>query len=183
MSSDRPTNPVLQQLDLLLTGYGYNFYNAKNAMRADDLLVRQKAAEALGRAGGDLSTLQAEYQRRYVPPSTREQPFPPAEALERLREIGQAREQILTLASDIRGMPVPTQDRTWWRFRGERSLLENLLQYDRALVGQSEELAGRVQEITANAWQSGEVFVVLSAQIEQLAAVVRERKRLLQVPA
>jgi hypothetical protein len=182
MSADQPTNPLVQQLDLLLTGYGYNFYNTKNVMRADDLLVRQKAAEALGRAAGDLGTLQAEYQRRYVPPSTREQPFPPAESLERLREIGQAREQILTLASDIRGMPVPTQDRTWGRIRSERALLASLLQYDRALVGQSEELAQRVHGITANAWQGGELAGVLMTQIEQLATVVRERRHLLQMP-
>jgi hypothetical protein len=183
VSTDQPANPLLQQLDLLLTGYGYNFYNAKNAMRADDLLVRQKAAEALGRAAGDLSALQADYQRRYVPPSTREQPFPPAECLERLREIGQAREHMLTLAGDIRGMPVPAQDRTWWRFRSEHALLASLLAYDRALVGQSEELARRVQALTANAWHGGELAGVLMAQIEQLATVVRERRRLLQVPA
>lgn len=182
VSGEQPTNPIVQQLDLLLTGYGYNFYNAKNAMRADDLLVRQKAAEALGEAAGALTAVQAEYQRRYVPPSTREQPFPPPECLERLRELSQARERILTLAGDIRGMPVPTQDRTWWRLRGERALLASLLQYDRALVGQAEQLGQQVRAVTANAWQSGEVYGVLDAQIEQLAAVIRERRRLLQVP-
>ncbi|HWE60387.1 MAG TPA: hypothetical protein VHB98_01625 [Chloroflexota bacterium] len=182
MSADQPTNPLRQQLDLLLTGYGYNFYNAKNTMRADDLLVRQKAADALGQAAATLAALQEAYQRRYAPPGTREQPFPPPECLEHLREIGYARERILTLAGDIRGMPVPTQDRTWWRYRGERALLGSLLEYDRALVGQSEQLAQQVQLLTANAWHSGEPYSVLEAQIAQLAMVIRDRRRLLQVP-
>jgi hypothetical protein len=183
MSSDQPSNPLIQQLDLLLTGYGYNFYNARNSMRADDLLVRQKAAEALGQAAGALATLQAEYQRRYVPPGTREQPFPPPECLEHLREIGQARERVLLLAGDIRGMPVPTQDRTWARMRGERALLEQLLQYDRALVGQTEQLATEVGALTANAWHTGEPYSALERQIDRLAMVVHDRRRLLQLPA
>jgi hypothetical protein len=182
MSGDEITNPVLQQLDLLLTGYGYNFYNAKNRMRADDLLVRQKAAETLGLAANALGALQGDYQRRYVPPGTREQPFPPPEQMERLREIGQARDRLSTLAAEIRGMPVPVQDRTWARIRDERSLLESLLQFDRALVGQIEELARTARELTANAWHSGELYTGLEAQIERLAAVVQERRRLLQTP-
>ncbi len=182
MSGEEITNPVLQQLDLLLTGYGYNFYNIKNQMRADDLLVRQKAAETLGLAANALGALQGEYQHRYVPPGTREQPFPPPESMERLREIGQVRERLSTLAAEIRGMPVPTQDRTWWRWRDERSLLENLLQFDRALVGRIEELARTVRELTANAWHSGELYVGLEAQIEQVATIVHDRRRLLQTP-
>ena len=182
MSGDEITNPVLQQLDLLLTGYGYNFYNVKNRMRADDLLVRQKAAETLGLAANALGALQGDYQRRYVPPGTREQPFPPPERMERLREIGQARERLSTLAAEIRGMPVPTQDRTWARLRDERSVLESLLHFDRALVGQIEELALLTRGLTANAWHAGELYTGLEAQIERLATVVQERRRLLHTP-
>ena len=182
MSADQITNPILQQLDLLLTGYGYNFYNAKNRMRADDLLVRQKTAETLGLAANALGALQGEYQRRYVPPGTREQPFAPPEQMERLRELGQARERLALLASEIRAMPVPTQDRTWSRLRDERSLLERLLQFDRALVGQIEELAVLVRDLTAGAWHSGELYTGLEARIERLAAVIHERRRLLQTP-
>ncbi|MGH2346213.1 MAG: hypothetical protein ACRDG4_13385, partial [Chloroflexota bacterium] len=66
MSGEEITNPVPRQIDLLLTGYGYNFYNVKNQMRADDLLVRQKVAETLGLAANALGALQGDYQRRYV---------------------------------------------------------------------------------------------------------------------
>jgi hypothetical protein len=44
MSSGPSYDPVIQQLQLLLTGYGYNFYNSVNQARADDLLVRERAA-------------------------------------------------------------------------------------------------------------------------------------------
>ncbi len=36
MSSGPSNDPVVQQLQLLLTGYGYNFYNTTNQARADD---------------------------------------------------------------------------------------------------------------------------------------------------
>ena len=77
-----PSNdPIIQQLQLLLTGYGYNFYSATNQARADDLLVRERASYFLAQAVDMLANLRGAYQRRFVPPLTRENPLPPAEAL------------------------------------------------------------------------------------------------------
>ena len=50
-------NWLAQQLDLLLTGYGYNLYNDANRARADDLLVRQRAGGLLGEAANQLGRL------------------------------------------------------------------------------------------------------------------------------
>jgi hypothetical protein len=91
MSSHPSIDPVIQQLQLLLTGYGYNFYNATNQARADDLLVRERASYHLGQAIDMLAHLQGDYQRRFIPPLTRANPDPPAEALAQTSEIGATR--------------------------------------------------------------------------------------------
>src|SRR5207244_4416428 len=102
---------------------------AANRARADDLLVRGRAAGALGEAANRLARLAADYHARCVPPSTREQPFPPAENLARLRDLEGLREEASLLGARIRGMSVPASDRTWARFRDERQTLDTLLNF------------------------------------------------------
>jgi hypothetical protein len=46
MSTGLPVNPVVQRLELLLMGVGYNYYRSENQAHADDQLVRQKASKA-----------------------------------------------------------------------------------------------------------------------------------------
>src|SRR5258707_11423790 len=104
MSSQPAIDPVIQQLQLLLTGYGYNFYNTTNQARSDDMLVRERASYFLGQAVTRLSSLRGEYQRRFVPPLTRENPLPPQEAMTRLREMEEVQQAISSLESRIRGM-------------------------------------------------------------------------------
>src|SRR5437764_940084 len=121
MSSGPSDDPVVQQLQLLLTGYGYNFYSAKNQARADDLLVRERASYHLSQAVDMLTNLRGTYQFRYIPPLTRANPDPPAEALAQMREMEHIQQAISNVESHIRGMSVPTQDRVWWRFREEHA--------------------------------------------------------------
>src|SRR6266699_6757296 len=134
MSSGPSNDPVVQQLQLLLTGYGYNFYNTTNQARADDILVRDRASYHLTQAVEMLAMLRGDYQRRFIPPLTRANPDPPQEAMAQVREMEAVQQTLSRIESYIRGMPVPTQDRTWWRFRQEQPLLAQLLQFDLALV-------------------------------------------------
>src|SRR5690349_5577697 len=110
MSSHPSQDPVVQQLQLLLTGYGYNFYSRTNQARTDDLLVRERASYFLGQAIDILERLRGDYQRRFIPPLTRANPDPPQEALAQVREIGQVRQDLSDCETHIRGMSVPTQD-------------------------------------------------------------------------
>ncbi len=181
MSGLHPSdNPVMRQLQLLLVGYGYNFYDKRNMARADDLLVRQKACGALGSAPQTLAALQSNYQRRYVPPSTRENPYPPAETMARLRGIGELSERVCRLEERIRGMPVPTQDRVWWRFREELPLLNRLLEFDLALVQQTQELEQQVSGLTANRWDDEDIAATLESLLQRLERTIRERQQFLQ---
>jgi len=177
-----PSNdPVIQQLQLLLTGYGYNFYNATNQARADDLLVRERASYFLTQATDLLARLRGEYQRRYVPPLTRENPFPPAEALAQLREIEQVQQELANVETHIRGMAAPSQDRIWWRFRQEQPLLLQLLNFDLALVRDSERIYEYVSHLTPEAWQA-QGSGPLRQLIQQLTQVAKDRERFLLIP-
>ncbi len=181
MSSGPSQNPLVQQLQLLLTGYGYNFYNTTNQARSDDMLVRERASYFLGQAVTRLSSLRGEYQRRFVPPLTRENPLPPQEAMTRLREMEEVQQAISSLESRIRGMAVPTQDRIWWRFRQEQPLLMQLLNFDLNLVRGSEQLHQFTTQLAPEGWN---VYSegTLRSQIQQLTQVAQERERFLLIP-
>jgi hypothetical protein len=177
-----PSNdPVIQQLQLLLTGYGYNFYNVTNQMRADDLLVRERASYFLTQAIDMLARLRGEYQRRFVPPLTRENPFPPAEALAQLREIELVQQELSNVETHIRGMSVPAQDRIWWRFRQEQPLLAQLLNFDLALVRNSEQIYEYVSHLTAENWKT-QGSGPLRQLIQQLTQIAKDRERFLLIP-
>jgi len=181
MSSGPSNDPIVQQLQLLLTGYGYNFYSSVNQARADDLLVRERASYHLAQAVDMLATLRGEYQRRFIPPLTRANPDPPQEALAQVREIEAAQQALSNVETAIRGMAVPSQDRIWWRFRQEESLLRQLLQFDLALVRSSEQVYQYVTQLTPDNWNN-QVIASLHQLTQQVTQIVRDRERFLLLP-
>src|SRR5205807_5861684 len=94
MSSGPSNDPIVQQLQLLLTGYGYNFYNTTNQARADDLLVRERPSYFLSQAVSMLAQLRSDYSMRFIPPLTRANPDPPQEAMAQIREIEAAQQAL-----------------------------------------------------------------------------------------
>ena len=180
MSSEPSNNPLVQQLQLLLTGYGYNFYNKANQARADDMLVRERASYNLSQAVSSLAQLLSDYSMRFIPPLTRANPDPPAEAMAQVREIEAVQQAVSRVESHIRGMSVPTQDKIWQRFRQEQALLEKLLEFDLRLVRDSEQVYQYVAQLTPDSWKSGESGPLrqMTQQLEQLA---HERERFLLV--
>jgi hypothetical protein len=187
MSSGPSNDPVIQQLQLLLSGYGYNFYSATNQARSDDLLVRQRATYHLNQAVDMLARLRVDYQQRFIPPLTRATPDPPQEAMAQVRGIEAAQQTLSNLESQIRGMAVPAQDRIWWRFRQEQALLAQLLNFDLALVRNSEQIYYYVSQLTPEGWNAQEAGTAPGSQqgpslrqlIQQLTQVARERERFL----
>ena len=189
MSSGPSSDPVVQQLQLLLSGYGYNFYSATNQARADDLLVRERATYHLNQAVNMLATLRSDYQRRFIPPLTRANPDPPPKVMAQAREIEAVQQALSNVEAHIRGMSVPAQDRIWWRFRQEQTLLAQLLSFDLALVRTSEQIYYYVSQLTPEGWNSQEAsnqpFTELSQGsslrqlIQQLTQIARDRERFL----
>jgi hypothetical protein len=173
------TSWVKQQLQLLLSAYGYNLYNSVNRARADDLLVRERAGEWLSQAVDLLTRLGTDYHARFVPPSTREQPFPPADKLAALKEIQALRDDISRLGSRIRGMSVPTADQTWAKYRDEHEMLSKLLLDDYHLIAQAESVWQSVQALTAEEW-GGAHGAEIRIRLQDVEQTARDRARLLQ---
>jgi hypothetical protein len=76
-SSAPATDPAVQLLQVAMSGFGYNFYDARNVARANDQLVRGRANDVLGTAAATLGKLEKSYKARAFPEATREQPLPP----------------------------------------------------------------------------------------------------------
>ena len=180
MNSMPSNDPIVQQLQLLLTGYGYNFYSAKNKARADDMLVRERASYHLAQAVDMLATLRVAYQRRFIPPLTRANPDPPQEALAQIREMEEIQQELSNIESNIRGMSVPTQDRIWWRFRNEYTLLTQLLQFDLALVRSSEQVQRHVEQLSPEIWNIQGTAQIRNL-IQQVVQIARDRERFLLI--
>lgn len=174
------SNPVSRDLSLMLSAYGYNLYNDRNRMRADDLLVRQQAAAALADAANALRTLRTDYRRRFIPPPTREQPEPPRDRLDQLSAMTRLQDRLADLETRVRSMAVPPTDKVWERFRREQMLLAELLTHDYNLIAPSRELRDAAQALTADTWSDDSAAALdrLAGQIEQ---AIRARSTFLQI--
>jgi hypothetical protein len=172
---------VVQQLDLLLSGYGFNYYKAENRARADDLLIRQQAAGSLSQCIGALSSLHSAYHLRYLPAPSRENPFPPREDMQRAADILALRDRIDRLAAAIHGMSVPTQDKIWKRIRRELDLLNRLLSTDYLLISYCDQLREKVAALAPESWREGASRAEIEQLMQQLEGVKGERQQLLSV--
>jgi hypothetical protein len=174
-------DPVVQALQLALSGFGYNFYDGKNQARADDLLVRGKASGYLGDAVNVLMTLAGDYQMRHIPPLTRENPNPPREALMAVQDIRGLAKEIGDLEARVRGMAVPTDDRIWSRFREELTTLRQLMQFDLDMVRGSEGLYQYVYNATADIWNAAYAQEV-RGMVRRLNQISQAREQFLRMP-
>lgn len=174
-------DPVKHTLTNLLTGYGYNLYESKNRIRADDLLVREKAAEMLADGQNTLRSLRTAFQKRFIPPLTRENPSPPPERMAQLRELANLNGRLEDLATSIRSMAVPTQDRVWEHFRSEKGLLVQLLQQDYNLISPCQELRDAVQGLTPGDWND-DAAAKLDALADRIEHAIHARTEFLRVP-
>lgn len=144
--------------------------------------MRQRALDALTQAAQGLRLLETEYRRRFLPPSTREQPYPPPGAMENLRRLSRLRERLGSLEGDIRGMAAPAGDKFWWRLRQETTLLHALITFDDGLVQQTADIAGLVATWTADGWHAEYLTPPLTTLIQSLASLIRDRQQLLLQP-
>jgi hypothetical protein len=153
-------------------------YTEKGRLRSDDQLVRQRVCRGLGEAGIRLKELMSEWRTDRVPPSTRENPFPPAEVMEPIRRAERLLRAIQDTSTLVNGQPVLSQDRVWNRVR--KIGLEELFQFDWTLVGESDAL------VTAAAdWPALDELDAASieATLRRIRDVLGERRRYLEIMA
>lgn len=166
--------PIHRQLDLLLSAYGYNLYDKKNRERADDLVVRNQAEASLSEASEALRQLRVSYAQRFIPPATRDNPFPPADRMAALREIEHLQTRLGDLATRIRAMPVPPSDKVWQHFRKERQTLEDLLLHDYNLIQPCTELRDIARGLQPDDW-TAERTRDLDQRANAIERALRER--------
>jgi hypothetical protein len=129
----------------LFNGWGYNFYRKENQLRADDQLIRAKAAWLAGLAAQAAASAETEYRRVALPPPSRAKPFPDPEAVAGAQALERLARAIAALPGRIQAQPVPENDRMTERYRLEAATLETLGACDSRLVGQCELLRSMVE--------------------------------------
>jgi hypothetical protein len=169
------TEPVAGRLRSLL---GSDVYTVKGRLRADDLLVRERVRRGLAEASSRLRELASEWRADRVPPFTREQPFPPAEVMEPIRRAERLGRTIEDVSTAVGGLPLMSQDCVWDRVR--RVGLDELLQFDWTMVGESEALALELTQCDAL-----DQIDIRAAQerIGRLREAMADRRRYLEILA
>lgn len=159
----------LGQLGLnLFHGYGYNFYRSENQLRADDQKVRTLVSELLARAQKAVSAAEGEYRREFIPPPTRENPFPPANVIANAKKLEALCKAISGAEGQVRHAPVPENDRITQLYREEGKTLAGLIEKDTVLVGQADTLRALVAGKAPD-----EILGLLSEVAEGLAAIAQ----------
>jgi hypothetical protein len=153
-------------------------YTEKGRLRSDDLLVRERVGRGLGEAAARIRVLISGWRADRVPPSTRDQPFPPAGVMEPIRRAERLTRALDDISAGIRGLPVLNEDRVWTRVR--RLGLDELLQFDWTLVGESDALASDLGRVAA----LDEIDVTaVEARLRRIREVVGDRQRYLEIQA
>ena len=132
--------PLKQVAINLFYGWGYNFYRAENQLRADDQMIRSKAASLLGQAHASLDQAEQAFRRERMPLPTRDRPFPDPAALQACQGLERLAGQVGALVARLHALPAPENDRMTQRYRNEAQTLEDLAACDEMLIGQSETL-------------------------------------------
>lgn len=151
-------------------------YTDKGRLRSDDQLVRQRVTRGLAEAGARLRELISQWRTDRVPPSTWEQPFPPAEVMEPIRRAERLIRSIDDVAALVKGLPVLNQDKVWDRVR--RVGLEDLLQFDWTLVGESDVLAQDLAGVGALDELDGPGY---EARVRKIKEIIADRQRFIEI--
>lgn len=161
----------------LFHGWGYNFYRKENQLRADDQLIRAKAAWLLGAAHETLDAAEQAYRRAHMPAPTRAQPFPEPAAVEAAQSLERLSKTAGALISRLHAQPVPANDRMTERYRLEAETLAGLAACDEQLIGQAEVLretvAGKAPDwVLENAALIGQGLTAIEETLRQRGAIL-----------
>jgi hypothetical protein len=128
-----PEAPVVDLAALRqLTESGYGFYQNPARARADDLLVRSQAADALHHLGATI-TAAVQSAHAALPPPSRAQPFPDAASMASIRALRALHDRIEALETRLRG-PAALPDRDFSRVVPTELVRQELVALDAALL-------------------------------------------------
>ena len=151
-------------------------YTEKGRLRADDLLVRERVGHGLSAAAARVRELISAWRLDRVPPSTREQPFPPAEVMEPIRKAERLVRAIDDTSTAVRGLPLLNQDKVWNRVRSVG--LDELLQFDWTLVGEADALVTDLASVLALDELDGPA---VEARLRKVRTLITDRQRYIEI--
>ena len=169
--------PLKQIAINLFYGWGYNFYKVENQLRADDQLVRAKAAWLMGLAHAAIETAEQAYRREKLPPPSRAHPFPDSAAVAEAQTLELIGKAVGVLQARLHALPVPGNDRMTERYRREAETLRRLGDCDEQLIGQCELLRASLNGKSA-AWIL-ENRAAIDAGVSAIEATLRDRQSIL----
>jgi hypothetical protein len=166
-------DPLADRLRGLLAS---DVYSEKGRLRSDDLLIRERVGHGLASAAASVRQLISAWRTDRVPPSTRQQPFPPAEVMEPIRRAERLVRQIEDTSAAVRGLPLLNADKVWDRVRSAG--LDELLQFDWTLVGEADALAAEVARVAI----LDELDVTAQeARLRKIREVMSDRQRYVEI--
>ncbi len=172
-------DPSVAFAQVALSGFGFNFYDARNQARANDLLVRERVSNLLADAAALLRKLETRYGERYIPPATRDQPFPPPDAMRRVKTLHDLSARIDAAGSSVLTLEVPGADPIWSRLRDELPTLHRLVAFDVGLASAATALFERANAVTPEAVESDAAFGAFEEDLTVLRKALVERRALL----
>ncbi len=139
---------LLQAGELLLNGWGFNWYRAENLMRADDVLLRNQADSLLGDAMAAFSRAESVFRHKHAGAPSRDHPLPEPERMAQLRAFQAVLAELEALRTMLRGAAIPPDDKITGRHRNEADLLARLGRCDAQLVASAQALRQEALAIT-----------------------------------
>jgi hypothetical protein len=173
--------PIRKVATNLFYGWGYNFYRLENQLRADDQLIRSKAAWLLGLAVSYVENAESDYRREFLPPPSRQHPFPDANAVAAAQKLERLSKSISALELSLHQQPVPENDRMTQRFRKEAPTLQELIAQDELLVGRCEMLRSMLENQPGTAIL--ENLSSIESGVESIRNNLQQRAAILLQPA
>jgi len=174
-------HPLYETWVMLLNGYGYNWYREDNVRRADDLLIRSKASESLGRAAERLRDLESAYRKAHLPDPTREHPDQDPAHLAVARRFRAFQDRVRDLDTKLRGAAVPPDDKIWARYRNELGTLKALGACDVVLAGSANDLDRALAAIAPGSPLPAADEATLESRLADIARSLTERKQVLSL--
>ena len=164
---------------MLINGWGYNWYRLDNRMRADDLLIRERAGAYLAEASARLRDLEGRYRRKFLPPPSREHPFPEPDHVAAARRFREVEDRIGDIETRVRGAAAPANDKIWERHRDELDTLERLGRCDALLAAGSKGLGEAVAALPAGVALDPAAERQIDEYLGGLAGVLAQRGEIL----
>jgi hypothetical protein len=182
LSAEHPADldtALLQAGELLLNGWGYNWYRAENLIRADDVLLRNQADSLLGDALAAFRRAETVFRQKHAGPPSRAHPLPEPDRMDELRAFQAVLDELEALRTILRGASMPPADKITGRHRDEADLLTRLGRCDAQLAASAQAL--RQEALAMTPAGLARIPGLIAPRLGLMRALLEQRATLLNI--